>query len=704
MKRERFASALTAAVLSFCLGYGGTAAMVTGLTLEADLWALLVWCLPVSLALALLMCYRRGGFAVGGIALLSVVYAMSRHGFRQDLYSMLGHIGTYYDNGYGIGVPEVFLESTGWSHLMPLVLIHVLISAMTSWSLVRRYPMVLAIALGVLPMASCFVVVDTVPALWCILLWLFGLIVILMTHPVRQRDEGHGNRLTRIIAVPVALGLVLLSLCVPREGYETPQFSFVDLSSLWDWMESDGGNVTFLPTEQVSLSQTLELDGMGERKLTNTPVLEVSASFSGTLYLRGRDYDRYDGKSWHASEQRMESNFMTSQNFRNTGTVRVRTLKTFRQRFIPYYPSQTMIFRDGMVDNPEQLTEYSYDCVKPYRDEYAVMPRKTVVDERYLELPEHTRQEAEKILSQMDFMDGGNAGVAYMVGNYVRGSAQYDLKTPAMPTNREDFALWFLEESDTGYCVHFASAATVLLRAAGVPARYVEGYVLNTGIGRVTTVTERSAHAWVEYFDPGLGWVILEATPGYGDMDTPEPPEETTEPTETEPTETEPTEPSEDPTDPPETTVPSETTLPTQTTAPDSEEQTEPDSAPKEPFRLPDWLITVLKVLGIILLALALLVGQWFLRRRRILRKMHRGNSNAQALARYREMQRLSRFLKTPVPDQMRSLAERACFSQHQITPEQLQLCNQHLQQCTDALRQKKLPVRLVYRFVLALY
>ena len=49
-----------------------------------------------------------------------------------------------------------------------------------------------------------------------------------------------------------------------------------------------------------------------------------------------------------------------------------------------------------------------------------------------------------------------------------------------MDLDSEDFAIWFLTEADTGYCIHFATAAVVLLRAAGIPARYVDGYVVNT--------------------------------------------------------------------------------------------------------------------------------------------------------------------------------------------------------------------------------
>ena len=81
-----------------------------------------------------------------------------------------------------------------------------------------------------------------------------------------------------------------------------------------------------------------------------------------------------------------------------------------------------------------------------------------------------------------------------------------------MPSSETDFVRWFLEESDTGYCAHFASATAVLLQAAGIPARYVTGYMVDTQAGVSTTVYMDEAHAWVEFYDPSVGWRVLEST------------------------------------------------------------------------------------------------------------------------------------------------------------------------------------------------
>jgi transglutaminase-like putative cysteine protease len=66
-----------------------------------------------------------------------------------------------------------------------------------------------------------------------------------------------------------------------------------------------------------------------------------------------------------------------------------------------------------------------------------------------------------------------------------------------------------------GYCQHYATLMTVLLRARGVPARFVEGFLpgdLNERTG-VEQVLNSGAHAWTEVYFPGTGWVAFDSTP-----------------------------------------------------------------------------------------------------------------------------------------------------------------------------------------------
>ena len=99
---------------------------------------------------------------------------------------------------------------------------------------------------------------------------------------------------------------------------------------------------------------------------------------------------------------------------------------------------------------------------------------------------------------------------AQSIRGYLRTSYSYSL-TPA--TTDQDFVSSFLFDIKEGYCTSFASAMTVLARACGIPARYVEGYAVEHGRAVAgTTVTDIDRHAWSELYFPGVGWLTFDAT------------------------------------------------------------------------------------------------------------------------------------------------------------------------------------------------
>ncbi|MEQ7922346.1 DUF3488 and transglutaminase-like domain-containing protein [Xanthomonas sp. WHRI 1810A] len=87
----------------------------------------------------------------------------------------------------------------------------------------------------------------------------------------------------------------------------------------------------------------------------------------------------------------------------------------------------------------------------------------------------------------------------------------YTLKPPTLGPNSIDD---FLFTSRQGFCAHYAGAMTYVLRAAGIPARVVAGYQggeLNPD-GNYLSVRQFDAHAWVEYWQPGVGWRSVDPT------------------------------------------------------------------------------------------------------------------------------------------------------------------------------------------------
>ena len=71
-------------------------------------------------------------------------------------------------------------------------------------------------------------------------------------------------------------------------------------------------------------------------------------------------------------------------------------------------------------------------------------------------------------------------------------------------------------QTKKGYCLHFASAMAILMRQAipdhPIPTRLVQGFLPGEATGATTTVRIRDAHAWVEVYFPGYGWIPFDPT------------------------------------------------------------------------------------------------------------------------------------------------------------------------------------------------
>ena len=150
------------------------------------------------------------------------------------------------------------------------------------------------------------------------------------------------------------------------------------------------------------------------------------------------------------------------------------------------------------------------------------------VKEAYLEVPDELKKQLEQLLKENKIWEQKNVvRIASYIQSYLYYNAEYSLEPGRTPEGK-DFVSYFLFENKKGYCSHYASAATMLFRTMGIPARYVEGYYANRDMmaGANKTLkdgqyestlelTDKNAHAWVEIYLSGYGWVPVEVTKSY---------------------------------------------------------------------------------------------------------------------------------------------------------------------------------------------
>lgn len=675
MKLERWLSCLQSAVLAFLISFGGCACLLSGFDLQADPGLLALWCGFLAVFVSVCMRIKLALVPLGVLALLSG-YLWHRGILSHSVEALLYRLTSLYNAGYGIGVirwSNVPLDGTDITPaLCALASVTVLLTART---VCRSRRAVLPVLSGLLPLLACIVVTDTVPAEGYLYLLFCGLGILMLSQTTRRRDTAQGNRLAALVAIPTALAVALLFWTNPQQTYSKQQQAENLLQFAQDTL-----------TQQISQAGTVlinreNLAAMGALSNPHLPVMDVTADKGCVLYLREQVFDTYNGKQWTMGDQYSHLTHSGSSYMHLSGSVQISTRYTQPVLFVPYYSKDSLPGRNGYTENSQNLKKYTYQLMA-VRDEslYAAFPSQYPAD-----LPADTLAWAKERLVSIA-QDYPYKATPSAIADYVRGSALYSKQTRRMPSDETDFVRWFLEESETGYCAHFASATAVLLQAAGIPARYVTGYMVSLESGTPTTVFMDDAHAWVEYYNPEMGWRVLECTPSDGLPST-----------------------GETPTTPPVSTVPQTTTPPFQNdTIPEMTlpQQTAPVDLPVAPTPQADlrWLESVLTAAACLLGAVLLILGQWQLRRRRILRKLTQGTTNQRAVASWRQTVLFARLLRQRPDAGLFALAQKAKFSQHTLTEEELSAFESYLRGAQQQLKTKPLPYRIFCRLVFAVY
>lgn len=675
--RQKVYKALIGGVLAAVIALSSVGCLMTAFEFRVDWLPLcIVATVAAAAAGAVGFSFRYGPFAIlGGVVLAAA--ALWRADWLSQIQSVITHLTYTYNQAYQWGV--IRFSNAAWFEVdvsFALLSLAIVIALLVTWVTVRRRPLIVAIVAACVPLALCLVVTDTIPSAPCFFGLLVGVTILLVTSRARRQDSARAPVLTLIASVTVLALFAGLFHAVPQKGFRNPLM--VQQNQLLTALGFEGY------TAGTGEIDGIDLKGLGSRFFLQYPVLTVTSSEKGRVYLRERDYNIYTGYSWESDDKRADA-FETQIPEGTQSHIAVSTDWTRSQLFVPYYPESHVLLGDGREWNSKQANSYEWDTRALPENWRDLVPNEMMfsdgLDMRYYySLPTETQQWAHSTLMRILRGERSATAIADAVATYVRDSALYEDDCKRMPTSEDDFAKWFMTDGESGYCVHFATSTAVLLRAAGVPTRYVTGYLMDVEANEPTVVTADREHAWVEYYEPWLGmWIPLESTP-----------EEIEEEEE------------------PETTLPvtstTESDLTTSTTRPIASDEDEVVG-----FVIP-W-----KLIGTVALYVAVAVGsvaavvfavigqrRWRLRRRQ--KRLDRCGANDRALLLWRHARRLCRRLKTSPSDAMYALAQKAKYSQHTLTDAELAVMQDGCRELETQLRCRPWYKRLIYVYVLCLY
>lgn len=565
-------------------------------------------------------------------------------------------------------------DTLGTSATGLFVFISAILSAVFTITLIRYKRILIPSLLSMVLLVPCFILVNTLPSLVCLFIAIASLIALYISKNTRKFRPSQGGVIAAISFGTMLVVMAILLAFNPIEKYERFDWQENLLQSIENSFNIDDGRKTSTEKNLNEIKGSLEekenLSDISPLTQTQTPVMTVTSAVGGNIYLKGTAYADYRDNIWSIISDndvaRYPQNFVpftaTIGNNALTNT-RVHMLNESKIAYVPYFleslPDNLNSVADVCVKNDTNKNEFNYshypfyaENTYRYNNSADAEDYKTFVYDTYLEIPRTTQIELRRIAEQEGFLDSELTASEKieMVKNYISSSKTYSLKTPKMPSGK-DFAAWFLNESDTGYCVHFATAGTLMLRALGIPARYVTGYYATAYANQTVTVTTDNAHAWIEYYSDTAGWIPLECTPSsfqparyVGSQRA----SGGTQPTTVEPT-----------------TAP---TAPTNGTASHS---TKSKNDSKSSFEFNGFTIAMMS-LGIVALALIAIFSRRIIIIKKRKQRFETGRNNKRAICIYKELKNLTKISHILITDEVKSVYEKARFSNHTISDDEL--------------------------------
>lgn len=574
------------ALIVYCVVGGGMGCLLSAL--KTNYYAVIVQLLILAASLFLASLFYHPiwenlGYILLFLVMVFAAYALRTYinsGFYGVLNDIFEAVSDYFDSNamrsYGERVSNRMLAIT-----VSMCYIGVVCCLVINISISRRMQYVFSI----LAVSVCLILplyLELEPSLFYVVQLLTGLFLAASVHRSRRYDLHYDNtkyerkkngyfyiysartvaQFGACILAVTSVVAILFAVIMPKDTYHdlhpagplkkqtadtVENLSVVGIAGLFNFYENVGG----LTSGRLGGISALRLDYETDLRLTFVPAAEER------FYLRqfvSQEYEPYanrwirlskNGEAGSANEPLSELAGETEQAMKRAyeggaskmgkGQAVVENVAGLSSVYLPYYSLD--LDQQVWLGRSQTYTYYTnFDDNNQMRDHGLKRPDDLY---RYLQVPGENQEAVDQIIQEAGLNHFLNAQEnVNRLAAYYQDEIPYSYQPGVTPYGK-DFVNYFLLENKRGYCAHFATAAALIFRRLGIPARYVEGYAIDPeDINEEGTVLEEprenyyegyadleqtavvsvnvvdaNAHAWVEIWMPDKGWQIADITP-----------------------------------------------------------------------------------------------------------------------------------------------------------------------------------------------
>lgn len=570
-QRDTFVSLLFNLLLSaFAFsGFGGVFCMTFNISINAPL---VLFCACISSAFLLLPPKKLriiGGFIPAASAIIINIFfrTYTANGFVYTANRILNTIGCK----FSIIMPQLEnISAESDDEKISLTLFFITISILISYAAafsIKHNDIIIPIILSVSAASFCMVFESAPPLTFVCLSALYVLGVFF------KKLSGSAVSIFSFIrcCIICILCILIFSASNIENNYNGNLFNHIKNQILNEINDLRYGKSNVMPEGNFSDLKPFEPQGKQQ--------LEVMMSNPDSLYLRGFIGETYDKNGWHRldSEQLYKSSdlfyWLHKENFYgqtqlasaagfsqdfsdNTNKITVNNKGASRKYIYAPYEILTAdndILRENAIGDSNLISAglkgnkfYSFSSAEnqikrfpeilknikesdsPETAEYLNNEshyRKFVYDS-YLDIPDHIQNILENQLGKYESDKNGRLDYStaqQKILSFLSSKVTYNANV-SFSENNIDFIQYFLEQSCEGYSVHYATAAALMFRYYGIPARYTEGFLITPEDTKHAlsnspiNIDDSHFHAWVEFYRDGIGWIPFETTPPYLDI------------------------------------------------------------------------------------------------------------------------------------------------------------------------------------------